>query len=127
MASIRALRGKIHPGRSYGMRESRSVATQPPQDPLLASGVHAPAAGHTRLAIAATESRPTMHHGQHQSLTRKNAIDMSPLDLGLLSPVISSPCAARKAIRRLVSKHSHGLSYHSNHHAHRDAHAWLLR
>ena len=86
-----------------------------------------PAAGQTCWAIAATESRPTIHHGQHQSLTRKNAIDMSPLDLGLLSPVISSPCAARKAIRRLVSKHSHGLSYHSNHHAHRDAHAWLLR
>ena len=30
----------------------------------------------------------------------------------------------QESIQRLVNNHSHCLSYHFNHHAHRDAHAW---
>ena len=76
MASIRALRGKIHPGLQLcgGVDDaSGSVATQPPRLPCLDSGVYAPITGQTRLAIAATECRPIIHHGQHQSLTRQNS------------------------------------------------------
>ena len=35
-----------------------------------------PAAGQTRLAIATTESRPIIHHGQTQSHTRQNVHEL---------------------------------------------------
>ena len=71
MASISALRDEIHPGCCCaGEWMLFGSYPAPTGCPRLASGVYAPADDQNRLAIAATESRPTIHHGQHQSPTR---------------------------------------------------------
>ena len=74
MASFWPLNGAIQPGvqRCRGGGCCR-VATQPPQEPLVLTRVYAPATDQSPPAIAATESRPCINHGQPQAFKRRNS------------------------------------------------------
>ena len=70
MASLRDLRGKIHPGYSCA-GEWMLLSSSPPQKPLVSTRVNSSAADQNRLlAFVTAESRPNTHHGHPQSPTR---------------------------------------------------------